>query len=169
MTRCIMARPEIQADSDLDLIQVTASCAGNIFLKLGSGNVLPQDSHPFPAVSKQSRRTDGPSWLGLKFLLLLLKAMWVTYCKCVTQAPCTVGQECPNLVLSAFPFIRSLFSCPKRLQCRKESGWQAVGTGNAGQPGLPENTEEKLFHFSLVGETRVQFCSHPNLTPNQEV
>lgn len=58
-----MARPQIQADSDLDLIQVTASCAGNIFY---SGNLWPQDSHPFPAVSKQSQRTDDPSWLSLK-------------------------------------------------------------------------------------------------------
>lgn len=95
--------------------------------------------------------------------------MWVIYCKCVTQAPCTVGQECPNLVLSASLFIHSLFSCPKCLQCRKESRWQAVGTGNAGQPGLPEETQEKLFHFNLVGETHAKFCSHPNLPPNQEV
>lgn len=50
-----------------------------------------------------------------------------------------------------------------------QKGWQAVGTGNAGQPGLPENTEEKLFHFSLVGETRVKLCSHPNLPLIQEV
>lgn len=107
--------------------------------------------------------------LVLKFLLLLLKATWVIYCKRVTQAPCTVGQECPNLVLSASLFIRSFFSCLKRLQCRKESGWQAVGKGNAGQPRLPENTEQKSFHFNLVGETCVKFCSQPNLTPNQGV
>lgn len=143
-------------------------CRG-YFLKLGSGNLLPQDSHQFPAVRKQSQRTDGHRALVRKFLLLLLKAMWVIYRTCVTQAPCAVGQECPNLLLSASLFIRSLFSCARRLQCRKESGWQAVGTGNASQPGLPENTEEELFHFNLVGETRVKFCSHPNLTPNQEV
>lgn len=115
------------------------------FWKLGNGHLLPQDSHPFPAVSKQSQRTDGFVW---NLLLLLLKAMRVIYCASVTQAPCTVGQECPNLILSASLFIHSLFSCPK--QCRKESGGQAVGTGNAGQPGLPGNTQQKWFHFNHV-------------------
>lgn len=40
-----MARPQVQADSDLALPEVTASCAGNIF---HSGNLLPEDSQPFP-------------------------------------------------------------------------------------------------------------------------